>query len=772
MTYPGSPQASPNEGSPHAHASPPLQQPADYPAPLDDKQQPQDGPPVPPQPQPVHDQGALHPSAGSRHPGAQRAAEHARGLHGEESVAGSEQLVVDMDRGQQLALAVALADLVVGAVERGATAADGTPDGRLIAATLLFVEDHPDLDLDLGDAGSDGDAADERRDLLSRPAHVTSARMAAILDWTAAIQRPLGVGQDLPAALAEPTADIGGLSGADELRAGLVAGELLAGAARTAFGRAALDAAAVAAADGDQQEADYWQDLAVAVGQPAPAAVTAYPQTFEPYRRPQVFQRPDRDRLAAALLNASGLSLGYAYLGQVRRTAVSLAITAGLLLIAVATGPSNHANAWFVVAGLWVGATTLDAYLLGRRSPQLTPGSYRRPRLAGVLVLVLVAATFVGYRAEGQRQLSAARDAYGAGDCVTAIDRYHKVRSRFELTLSDLPRTAEAEVRECVSLLAAEAPLRNKEFQSAITKLGAHVGQYPAGRSLDRAQADRATAFFGQAGADADHALRSGTTSANLAYLESALRRYDSVVTQFGRSAESAQVRPALNGLYDRLVQHVSAEGPCSAMPTVTFLSTAKVGSALAFESATELLAQTMYGCGVAQYNAGAFAAAKTQLEALAKQFPDHARTAETRDMIIWATIGDAHATKPPTSETPGRLGRAPGGTAVVYIVNGSTGPLSIMYQGPITGVVSVPACPDCTTRNRYLLPLPGFPEETCGTRQSPVATLRLVPGSYKVLLQDPAGSAGSTYTAVWQLSGGSAYGSCFYQTVGLGFGL
>jgi hypothetical protein len=175
-----------------------------------------------------------------------------------------------------------------------------------------------------------------------------------------------------------------------------------------------------------------------------------------------------------------------------------------------------------------------------------------------------------------------------------------------------------------------------------------------------------------------------------------------------------------------------------------------------------------MYACGVAKYNEHEFAAAQAQLEALAKRFPNHPRTAETRDMIIWAEIGAAHSAHAPRTESPEVSGRAPRGAALVEVVNGSPVPLTILYHGSVTGTVTVPACASCTAQSLLTNPLFG---PTCGTSDSPSVTLRLTPGSYQVVLRDSTSASATPYTAIWPLGDETAYSTCFYQSLGFAFG-
>lgn len=64
----------------------------------------------------------------------------------------------------------------------------------------------------------------------------------------------------------------------------------------------------------------------------------------------------------SALLNLTGLGLGYVYLGRRRRQVLHLLITVALVVIAFVTGAAALPWLWVVVAVCWLGWMAVDGW--------------------------------------------------------------------------------------------------------------------------------------------------------------------------------------------------------------------------------------------------------------------------------------------------------------------------------------------------------------------------------------------------------------------------
>src|ERR1700754_3409039 len=103
---------------------------------------------------------------------------------------------------------------------------------------------------------------------------------------------------------------------------------------------------------------------------------------------------PPRSPLATALLNLTGLGLGYAYLRRWWRTTFALAGTALLVALAYATEVAGSPWVWRTLGIGWLAALGYDGWRAARRGAHLHGV---RPQLVPVGVgIALIAAGLVG----------------------------------------------------------------------------------------------------------------------------------------------------------------------------------------------------------------------------------------------------------------------------------------------------------------------------------------------------------------------------------------
>lgn len=132
-----------------------------------------------------------------------------------------------------------------------------------------------------------------------------------------------------------------------------------------------------------------------------------------------------RSPIAAALLNLTGLGLGYSYLGRWWRQALHLVVTAGLVVIAFVTGAAALPWLWVAVTIGWLGWMAVDGFRQAREGH----APARHPlAVVGALALVgAMAAGYVLYGAAGARTYADAAAARDRGDCAAAVDGFGQV---------------------------------------------------------------------------------------------------------------------------------------------------------------------------------------------------------------------------------------------------------------------------------------------------------------------------------------------------------
>ena len=223
--------------------------------------------------------------------------------------------------------------------------------------------------------------------------------------------------------------------------------------------------AALASEEGEQEPIDQWPG--------------------DRLERPGAMPQKDSTRWppAVALLNLTGLGLGYLFMKRWVRWLIHLLLTVGLFTTAFLTNGARSPKLWVAVFCLWLLWMAFDGWRQARRLARAAPtgSSDRRwlPVAVAVLVLALEAVGLWGYTALGRRAFTQAMDAYRDGDCRTAIQRFHRVTTLYELTLSPNVAAADAGITECSLLVFAENARGKDEYAQAVDGYGTHLSLYP-----------------------------------------------------------------------------------------------------------------------------------------------------------------------------------------------------------------------------------------------------------------------------------------------------
>jgi hypothetical protein len=105
--------------------------------------------------------------------------------------------------------------------------------------------------------------------------------------------------------------------------------------------------------------------------------------------------RAARSPIVAVILNLSGVSAGYVYLGLVRRAMAHAVLTIALFVTAFASNAARHPGAWRVIFAGWIAWMAVDGWRQGRRllsDPAAT--SRRHLAVAGGAAGLLLAVAF------------------------------------------------------------------------------------------------------------------------------------------------------------------------------------------------------------------------------------------------------------------------------------------------------------------------------------------------------------------------------------------
>ena len=184
-----------------------------------------------------------------------------------------------------------------------------------------------------------------------------------------------------------------------------------------------------------------------------------------------------------ALLNLTGWGLGYLYLRLWIRWLVHFLAFAGLLALAWWSSGLLPPALWWALAGLGLLWMALDGWRLARRRREDAPptaGGRRWAPLALALVLLLAeAAGLTSYALLGRQEQAAARAAYEAADCRTAMQHLNRTIDLYKLAPTTDVAAAQDRLVECSLPVLAENVRAGGEYAIAVTTYEAYLERYP-----------------------------------------------------------------------------------------------------------------------------------------------------------------------------------------------------------------------------------------------------------------------------------------------------
>ncbi|RLC92159.1 MAG: hypothetical protein DRI77_13185, partial [Chloroflexi bacterium] len=193
-----------------------------------------------------------------------------------------------------------------------------------------------------------------------------------------------------------------------------------------------------------------------------------------------------------ALLNLTGLGLGYLYIKRWLRWLIHFLLTVGLIATPFLTKRAALAGLWAAIIGLWLLWMTFDGWWQARRlvraSPAGTIGRAWLPLALSAIIVVVIMGGLGGYFALGQRAFAAGVAAYEEADCRAAMRHFNSVTTFYALTISPNVTVADARVAECSLLVFGENTSQEGEYADAIASYEAYLHLYPESALLAFAQ--------------------------------------------------------------------------------------------------------------------------------------------------------------------------------------------------------------------------------------------------------------------------------------------
>ncbi|MFC9243525.1 hypothetical protein ACFT7S_05570 [Streptomyces sp. NPDC057136] len=482
--------------------------------------------------------------------------------------------------------------------------------------------------------------------------------------------------------------------------------------------------------------------------------------------------------VAVALLNLTGLGLGYALMRRWARAALCWAATGGLLL-ATLPAEADGVPAGIVVSFLVVLVlAAADGAWTARRS---AVGGSWKPLVAAVLGVVLLGVPAGGVVVYGSERDKAVEqmllDRLEKGDrAVAAASKQPFARGRVEYrsALAVYRELGEEHAGSRAGKLvpsrlkayyeAVSAPYRAKDHCQAVEPL-THLQTVPdsvdaklLGSLAGWPDEPLAESLYGCGvsklgdGSDANDASDGGELGELLRTLPG--------------SAPAKKVGPAVTGKMDEQVEAVRGGEPCAATEVLRRIGATvaampdKTVSALSAK-ADGGVRDGVYACGVDEFKDKKFTEARETLTGFADTYKKDGRRQHARDIVIAAEIAEDRPSA--GKRLPPR--KKPGGSRMELVIsNDAPNAVEILYTGPVSGAVELKACGSC---ERYSAS--SGPELACRAsgKTYPKVTLQLPAGDYHFLYKHGTGASADvdSYSSGSSVKPGYTYTSCTYVT-------
>ncbi|WP_425828110.1 hypothetical protein [Streptomyces fractus] len=478
--------------------------------------------------------------------------------------------------------------------------------------------------------------------------------------------------------------------------------------------------------------------------------------------------------VAVGLLNVSGLGLGYVLVRRRVLALLCVAGTAGLLTLALPAEPDGVPSWALIGYGVLLLGAVVDGARRGLRAP--ATAVQVKSIVAIVLGVALLAVPAGGAVAYGSLRDDAVEEMLldrldsadalvkkaSGRDFAEARADYRTALGRYRDLAADHPDSRAAHrVHDSLDAYykAVSAPYADGDHCAAVAPLE-HLRTVPG--TIDRAVLGSLATWPDKPLAVS--LLKCGTGKLGTAESDGKGGELGQLLRTFPESTQAAQVEPALRAAVERRAGELKGADPCAATRALRRIDdTAKSLPAptpahLRGAVATAVEDGT-YACGIDQFKDKKFGAAHTSLTDFAGTYKSDKRRARAQQVAIAAEIAQlrpaAGAGLPPKG--------APGGSRMEMVIsNDGPDPVEVLYTGPVTGRITIPACASCKT----------YPTEAAGRAKAcgangksyPKRTLRLPAGTYHFLHKP----GGRDATASGRADGGSvqpgySYTQCSY---------
>ncbi|MEU6671410.1 hypothetical protein [Streptomyces sp. NPDC046727] len=495
---------------------------------------------------------------------------------------------------------------------------------------------------------------------------------------------------------------------------------------------------------------------------------------------------PDAWRAAAvALLNLSGLGLGYALLRRRLLVALCWAATGALLLFALPADADGVPGAALAGYAVLLSAAAVHGGFAGLRTRPVRPPRTPLALLLGVLLLAVPAGGALWYEDARDEAVEQAL----LGRLERADDLVAKSgRQAFTAAVSDY-RTALEVYRDIAvdhsgSRAAGKVPGSLRTYYTTVGAAYGHQEYCEAVEPLKYLRTVPRTMPRERLGSLArwpDERLATSLYECGAERLAAGeadwVTRFGDLLDTFPRSGAAAEVVPAVDSAVKKAEKAVGGDEPCGAVERLRTLGTrigdlsgaagdADGGLAKIASRAGRSGDAGAYACGVDQYRDGDFGAAQETMEKFAADHRHHKNRGRAQKIAIAAEVArtlPAAGRKLPTTAT--------GGSISVTVKNDSPDDITVLYTGPVTGSFTLKGCGGCKAYSLADTLFSGFRPCNDSGRHYPQRTIGLPVGTTYFVHKPNGDSTATPASDTARLRPGYLYTECAYSTQRLGSG-
>ncbi|MGW1003713.1 hypothetical protein [Streptomyces sp. NPDC002520] len=488
---------------------------------------------------------------------------------------------------------------------------------------------------------------------------------------------------------------------------------------------------------------------------------------------------PDGLRAAAvAVLNLSGLGLGYALVRRWVPMAACWAATVALLFVALPADADGVPGTALTVYVVLVLLAAVHGAIVALRTRLIWPGRAPLALLLGVLLLAVPAGGVVWYDdAHEEAVQQALLDRLERADDLVAKGGRH----RFATARADYRKALDV-YREIAadhsgSRAADRIPDRMRTYYTTVGAAYGHKDYCEAVEpltflrtvprtmpkkqlgSLTRWPDDRLATSLYECGSEGLNGGRADWVS-----------HFGDLLGTFPRSASAGKVAPAVDAAVRNTEKDVDGDQPCTAVERLRDLNTRITDlSASAGSTKGDLVKSAdraarsgdagEYACGVDQYRDGDFDAAQKTMEQYVSDNKNGRNRERAKKIAIGAEVAQtlpAAGKKLPTT--------ASGGSISVTVKNDSPDDVTVLYTGPVTGSFTLKGCGSCKAYSLSDTLRIGFKPCSSG-KNYPQRTLSLPVGTTYFVHKSHRGSAATPASDTAELRSGYIYTECAYTT-------